>query len=186
MATAEELRRVALTRFAAAGYGAASLQQIAEDAGVSKASVLYHFASKEVLLEAALGPAIDELEQLVQELEGVGTGAESRRRFLARFVDFLLAHRLAVYVFVSQSAALVDIPVIERANEQVGRIAAYFERHGGSMEEQMRFGIALAGAAYLLAQANQFKGEELDQDELIRPVLNRVLGEIIAPAPSAR
>ena len=54
--TADDLRRVALEEFAAAGYLGTSLQQIADRAGVSKATVLYHFTSKEVLLEAVLSP----------------------------------------------------------------------------------------------------------------------------------
>ena len=64
-ATADELRRVALELFASSGYHATSLQHIAEVAGVSKASVLYHYSSKEVLLEAALSPAIDRLGEIL-------------------------------------------------------------------------------------------------------------------------
>jgi AcrR family transcriptional regulator len=40
--TSQDLRRVALREFAAAGYHGTSIQLIAERAGVSKASVLYH------------------------------------------------------------------------------------------------------------------------------------------------
>ncbi len=61
MATSDELRAIALDAFASSGYLGTSLQQIADRAGVSKASVLYHFASKEALLEAALTPAVDRL-----------------------------------------------------------------------------------------------------------------------------
>lgn len=182
MTTADELRRVALEQFSTSGYLATSLQNIADAAGVSKASVLYHFASKEVLLEAALAPTVDAMDAIVGTLEGLDTDPQSRRDFLAGFVDFLLEHRLAVHVFVNQSDALEDVAVIERANALVGRIASHFERNAGSVEEKMRFGIALAGAAYLLAAAGRFKqGPQLDADE-VRPVLIRILGELIAPA----
>ena len=63
--TAEGLRRTALEQFARSGYLATSIQQIADAAGVSKASVLYHYESKEQLLEAVLQPTIDELERLI-------------------------------------------------------------------------------------------------------------------------
>lgn len=180
MATADELRRIALDRFAASGYLATSLQNIADAAGVSKASVLYHFASKEVLLEAALAPTVDAMDAIVGTLEGLGTDAAARRAFLAQFVDFLLEHRLAVHIFVNQSTALEDVPIIERANALVARIAGHFERNADSIEEKMRFGIALAGAAYLLAAAGRFKqGPALESDET-RPVLIRILGELIA------
>ena len=40
----DELRVIALAEFARAGYAATSLQRITQLAGLSKASVLYHFA----------------------------------------------------------------------------------------------------------------------------------------------
>ena len=50
MTTSDELRTIALTEFANAGYAGTSLQRIADVAGVSKSAVLYHYASKEALL----------------------------------------------------------------------------------------------------------------------------------------
>lgn len=116
MATSDELRRVALDQFSSAGYLATSLQNIADAAGVSKASVLYHFESKESLLDAALAPTVDALDVIVASLEGIDTSTAARRAFLAEFVDFLLEHRLGVHIFVNQSEALEDIAIIDRAN----------------------------------------------------------------------
>ena len=45
--SAEDLRTIALTEFATAGYAATSLHRIAELAGLSKSSVLYHYESKD-------------------------------------------------------------------------------------------------------------------------------------------
>ena len=50
MSSQEDLRTIALAEFATAGYAGTSLQRIAELAGLSKSSVLYHYASKEALL----------------------------------------------------------------------------------------------------------------------------------------
>jgi AcrR family transcriptional regulator len=174
-ATADELRRVALELFASSGYHATSLQRIAEVAGVSKASVLYHYASKEVLLEAALAPAIDRLSGILDEASGLA--GSDRTRFLEGMVDVLLEYRLAVSIFVTQSAALVDVPVVDRANLLFDRIAAFFQANVGSPEEKMRFGIALGGTAYLLAQAGRL--EDFPGDEVMRPLLVRIIGELV-------
>ncbi|CAN5387428.1 hypothetical protein BH10ACT6_BH10ACT6_11750 [soil metagenome] len=149
--TSDDLRRVAIEEFAASGYHGTSLQQIADRAGVSKATVLYHFASKEVLLESALAPAMDQLDRILEEigLEGLRNGGEQRPRFFERFVDFLLEHRSPVYVFANQSAPLGDVPTIDRAMENVNVMARYFEENVDSAEEKVRFGVALGGAAYL-------------------------------------
>lgn len=180
--TSDDLRRVALREFATAGYHGTSLQLIAERAGVSKASVLYHYASKELLLEAVLAPALDELDGIVEHLDKLRSGSQARVAFLEQFVDFLLRHRLAVHVFVNQSAAISDVPVVERAREEIRRIASYFEQSTDSIEEKVRFGVALGGAAYLLAQPDLLEeGGSVGPDELVRPALLRILGELLAP-----
>jgi TetR/AcrR family transcriptional regulator len=183
--TSDDLRRVAIEEFAASGYHGTSLQQIADRAGVSKATVLYHFASKEVLLESALAPAMDQLDRILEEigLEGLRHGGEQRARFLERFVDFLLEHRSAVYVFVNQSASLVDVPIIDRAMEKVEVMARYFEENVDSVEEKVRFGVALGGAAYLLAGAPQV-GPAIHSDfPELRSALLAVLGDLLAVDP---
>jgi len=175
-ATADELRRVALELFASSGYHATSLQHIADVAGVSKASVLYHYASKEVLLEAALSPAIDRLGAILDDAAGL-TG-DDRTRFLEAMVDVLLENRLEVSIFVTQSDALQDVPVVDRANAFIARIAAFFAANVDSPEEKMRFGIALGGTAYLLAQARNF-GDDFPGFEVMRPLLVSIIGELV-------
>ena len=174
-ATADELKRVALELFASSGYHATSLQHIAEVAGVSKASVLYHFASKEVLLEAALSPAIDRLSSILDDAAGLA--GDDRTRFLDGMVDVMLEHRLAVSIFVTQSNALVDVPVVDRTNLLIERIAAYLQANVDSPEEKIRFGIALGGTAYLLAQSSHL--DDFPGDEVMRPVLVRIIGELV-------
>jgi len=180
--TADDLRRVALEEFASAGYHATSIQQIADRAGVSKATVLYHFASKETLLEAVLAPAIDQLDRILANvgLAGLRDGGAQRALFLEQFVDFLLEHRSAVYVFVNQSASLIDVPIIDRAMGEIALMSKFFEEHVDSVEEKVRFGVALGGAAYLLAGAPQVgPAIQADLPEL-RSALLAVLGDLLA------
>ncbi|MFL0712192.1 MAG: TetR/AcrR family transcriptional regulator [Microcella pacifica] len=65
----DELRAIALAEFATSGYAATSLQRIADLAGTSKASVLYHFASKELLLADIVSPAVDDLDRLLDSID---------------------------------------------------------------------------------------------------------------------
>ena len=183
--TADELRRVALEEFASAGYHATSIQQIADRAGVSKATVLYHFASKEALLDAVLAPALDQLDQILENvgLAGLRDGGSQRALFLEQFVDFLLEHRSAVYVFVNQSMS-IDTPIIDRAMREIELMATFFEEHVDSVEQKVRFGVALGGAAYLLAGAPQVgPAIKADLPEL-RSALLAVLGDLLAVEPA--
>ncbi len=180
MSSQEDLRTIALAEFATAGYAGTSLQRIAELAGLSKSSVLYHYASKEALLEAAIGPAIDRMIEILEPLIGAELDDEGRTAFLEAFVDFLLEHRLEVHMFINQGPSLVDVPVIDRANALVLRLAEFFSANAASLEEKMRFGIALGGAAYMLCTVHTLD-LPVEPHEETRVALLSILGELLAP-----
>lgn len=180
MSSATELRAIALTEFSRAGYAGTSIARIAELAGLSKSAVLYHYASKESLLEATIGPAVDRMAELVGSLSDHPLTVPARERFLAGFIDFLLEYRFEVSMFVNQGPSLVDVPVIERANEVVRELADYFASNTSSTLEKMRFGIALGGAAYSLCIAANLDLEELPVEET-RAALSVILAELLSP-----
>lgn len=186
MSSASELRDVALAEFAGAGFAATSLQRIADRAGLSKSSVLYHYSSKETLLEAAIGPAIDSLDAFVTSFEGMRLTVGNRQAFVEGFTDFLLAHRLEVHLFINQGPALVDVPVIDRVNAVILRLADFFASNSSSTLDTMRFGVALGGAAYILGAAQNYDIEPLPVDET-RAALVTIMSELLAPvsAPGA-
>ena len=183
MSTFDDLRAIALSEFANAGYAGTSLHRVAELAGVSKSSVLYHFASKEALLEAAIGPAITQMGAILETMATQPLTAQSRDEFIVAFVDFLLEHRLEVHMFINQGRSLEDVPVIDRANELIVRLATYFSSSTASTEESMRFGIALGGAAYTLVAGLTFAGDALGPPDEIRMALITVVSELLAPVP---
>ena len=183
---ADELKQVALEQFATVGFAGTSLQHIADHAGYSKSSVLYHYASKEALLEAAIDPAISEFETVLDEF--LSSRDRGRRgRLVDRVVDMLLEHREAVHVFLIQGPSLSDLPIIARANAAVRRLAAAIGEERESVTDQVRFGIALGGAAFLLTAGRTFADEDtLPTDDELRDALHAVLGELLAPAHRPR
>lgn len=180
MSRASDVKGIALAEFATAGYTGTSIARIAELAGLSKSSVLYHYDSKEMLLEASVGPAIERMTGILDTMSSRPLTAENRRAFIADFVDFLLDHRLEVHLFINQCQSLVDVPVMGRANELVARMAQFFSSSVASTEERMRFGIALGGAAYLLVTERSMALSEPPRDET-RAALITVLTELLDP-----
>jgi AcrR family transcriptional regulator len=180
MSTHDDLREIALNEFAASGYGATSLQRIAEIAGLSKSSVLYHYASKEALLEAAIGPAIDRMAEILSAAEGAPLVGPARRAFIDQFVDFLLQYRLEVHMFINQGPSLEDVPVVDRANALVIRLGTFFSSSVATVEDQLRFGIALGGAAYVLSAPHDPTLPEAPVDE-VRAALISIVSELLAP-----
>jgi TetR/AcrR family transcriptional regulator len=185
MSTHDDLRAIALTEFAVAGYAGTSLQRIAEIAGLSKSSVLYHFDSKEALLQAAIGPAIDRMEGILDSIEGSLLDPAARAAFIEQFVDFLLEHRLEVHMFINQGPGLEDVPVVDRANALVVKLATFFSSAVSTVEDHLRFGIALGGAAYVLSakQDQQLAEQSLDGEEPdeVRVALITIVSELLEP-----
>lgn len=180
MSTIDDLRTIALSEFASVGYAGTSLHRVAELAGVSKSSVLYHFSSKEALLEAAIGPAIEQLGTILKTMATQPLTTASRDEFIVGFVDFLLEHRLEVHMFINQSRSLEDVPVIDRANALILRLATYFSSAVASTEDSMRFGIALGGAAYMLVSQSSLQLSIPPIDET-RAALITIVTELLAP-----
>ena len=85
----DRLLRAARRVFAERGYGAASLDAIAAEAGVTKGGVYFHFASKEELFFAALDQARLGLRAAVRSpAVPVATGADELVTAVAAWLDF--------------------------------------------------------------------------------------------------
>lgn len=176
----DDLRAIALAEFATSGYAATSLQRIADLAGTSKASVLYHFASKELLLADIVSPALDDLETLLETIESAG--GLRRSDFVERFVDLLLLHRQVVPLVINQGATLDDVPVMHRATLIMLRVAELFRLASSSTKDKLRFGVAFGGVAYTLAAAERLGlNGEIPIDE-VRSALLEILHDLLVPA----
>src|SRR5579863_10327168 len=64
--TRGEIMRAALKRFAYSGYAAASVQQIVDDAKVSKPALYYYFRDKAGLFQALVDEAHDDRLRLME------------------------------------------------------------------------------------------------------------------------
>lgn len=85
----DRLTDVAFAVFAERGFDGASMDDVARAAGISKAAIYHHVASKEALLERGLGRALEALFAILDE-SGARTGDPERRlRYIVRRVAAL-------------------------------------------------------------------------------------------------
>src|SRR5260370_14975406 len=68
--TRQQILETAQRLFADLGYDATSLQLIADEMGLTKAAVYYHFRAKSDILHAAMLPGIQRLGALLDETAG--------------------------------------------------------------------------------------------------------------------
>ena len=110
--TRAHLLRAALKHFAHSGYAAASVQQIVDEASVSKPALYYHFKDKAGLFQALVDEAHDERYRLMQAAT-TGTADVKKQlvEILAGLFDYTQKNReLMRIAFATAFAAPGEVP----------------------------------------------------------------------------
>jgi AcrR family transcriptional regulator len=106
--TRQQILETAQRLFTELGYDATSLQMIADELGLTKAAVYYHFHAKSDILHEAMRPGIQQFGALLDEAAAV-RGRRARIEHLVNsFVDFLIQHRHYAVMASSDPAAKRD------------------------------------------------------------------------------
>jgi len=91
--TRQQILETAQRLFAELGYDATSLQMIADELGLTKAAVYYHFRAKSDILHEAMRPGIQRLGALLDEAAAI-RGRRARIEHLVNgFTNFLVQNR---------------------------------------------------------------------------------------------
>ena len=94
----------AVQLFSEYGYDGVSMRQIAEAAGVSKANIYHHFASKEALYLAILNGSAKHLSEIVEDLaEGDGDFQQRLRVFTRAHHDHLFANETTLRLVLREA-----------------------------------------------------------------------------------
>ncbi|MHA3684421.1 TetR/AcrR family transcriptional regulator [Leucobacter sp. HY1910] len=91
LSTRDSILDVAAKLFTERGYAAAPLSAIAHEVGITKASLYYHFPSKESIMEALVNPLLDEVDALLAQTPPQFDDATARWQFMLRYIDVLRA-----------------------------------------------------------------------------------------------
>jgi AcrR family transcriptional regulator len=163
----------ALRLFATSGFNGTSLHAIAVDAGCSKASLIYHFSTKEAILSELLTPAGEGLAALDAQLTALPDDLRVEAA-VTGYVDLALRYRREVKILFEDTPTMI-------CNPALGDITALSERlvvamSGGTGEAR---GIVSAhmvlGAVFVTCASEVEVPDDLLRDELVEGAL-RTLG----------
>jgi AcrR family transcriptional regulator len=105
--TREEVKAVALELFSRRGFEQTSLREIAEQLGITKAALYYHFASKRDLLSALITPMIDDLRSFLDQ-----AATQDPRAVLEGYFDMCLRHRRVLVGLLRDVQVLTEMDLV--------------------------------------------------------------------------
>jgi len=110
--TRQLILRAALKRFANGGYAATSVQDIVDDAQVSKPALYYHFKDKAGLFQALVHEAHDERYRILREAAAQAQGIRAQLEdILAGLFDYFGQNRELMRIsFATMFAAPGEVP----------------------------------------------------------------------------
>ncbi|WP_051367705.1 TetR/AcrR family transcriptional regulator [Hamadaea tsunoensis] len=176
--TRRRLLEAARHRFAAAGYAATTVREIADDAGVNVALINRYFSSKEGLFEQCLTTAVDELRQttgdvalddvplaIAQQLAGMSISGQP--------------YQLALMLRSSgdERADEIRIGVLRTSSERLAAAAGWHPRHPQGDQLLLRAQIVLSAAVGMALLRSSTKLEPLGEagiDDLVGPLADLI------------
>lgn len=116
MSTADRILDAAMAAFGGRGYDATSLDDLAADLGIRKQSILYHFPSKEALLDAVVDQAVGELTDVLWGVIATSDDGFDRVEAMVRRV-FRMAMRRPELLGLLREVTRLGPPVLNRATD---------------------------------------------------------------------
>lgn len=181
MSLRDQILETTLGLIARRGIAATSVQDIADACLCSKATVLYHFSHKELLVDEALRPGLAAVAQLVESTTERGLeNAAAKLDFAQALVGVLLEQRLAIHTIITHPYLVDSIPALAQAQALMARLAELVSDQAEGDYEGIRFGIALAGVTYALV-STELLGLNTMAEEDLRTLLTSVLRDMVLP-----
>jgi AcrR family transcriptional regulator len=143
--TRTRIQDVALRLFNERGYEATSLREIADEIGVTKAALYYHFRTKEEIVTSLIDDRITKLDTLFAWGLTLPRTPAGRSEFIRRYADELFVgnHADTMRFFERNPTALRDHPSGERMREQMLAVVEYLAEPNAPLKDRLRASLAL-------------------------------------------
>lgn len=164
--TRDRILEVALELFISQGYDKVSLREIAEQVGVTKAALYYHFASKEELLKTLVEPMFAIGESLAILLEGRPT-RESWAKGTLEVFAWMLPRRKLFDLMETNRAAVQSLA--EKLHDDPSHLAmhqrleAIFSDQSIPLDDRLRMAGSMALAFFAGSQFGDVPPDELEK-----------------------
>jgi AcrR family transcriptional regulator len=160
--TRDRILSVGLRLFAEQGYANTSLREIAEELGVTKAALYFHYKTKEEIITGILRGYIDDIDALLAETPGGPATLAEREATVRRFAELQASWGGNLTKMIRQNFTEISIlPVGTEVRESHRRMIEFLAGPEPSILDQTRAVTALAAiqSAHLTATLGGTSGE---------------------------
>ncbi|MEU8245597.1 helix-turn-helix domain-containing protein [Nonomuraea sp. NPDC048916] len=143
--TRTRIQEIALRLFTEQGYEATSLREIAEELGVTKAALYYHFKTKDDIVAGLVDLRVAEIEELLAWFRAQPRTPEARRQLVLRYADQLKRSRyMEIARFLERNqTALREHPKLLRMREVMLELTTRMSEPGDPLATRISRSMAL-------------------------------------------
>lgn len=154
--TRERIDDVALDLFTRQGFSGTTLQDIADELGLTKAAIYHHHRSKDALVRSLVQPAVDGAEEFLTRADGLAP-----LELLEGFFDLSYQHRRVFVAITADPGGLASVD----AQGWVTRLAALAQRRlmgpDPSPDQRIRAVMAVNGLSRCATLLTDIEHKEL-------------------------
>jgi len=163
--TRARIQQVALDLFAERGYSKTALREIAEQLGVTKAALYYHFKTKEEILVSILTDSAERIDELVEWAREQPQTIETRREVIRRYSALMRENQKLLRFLHENQPALRDLPVGETMRHRMKGLFEVLTTEQQSLPDQLRNRLAVfaisAGMMFAMSDTPQYSQDEV-------------------------
>jgi AcrR family transcriptional regulator len=140
------IQDVALRLFIDEGYDKTSLREIAEQLGVTKAALYYHFPTKEDIVTSLIDERIGRIDELVQWARQQPRTAQTRRELIRRYAMDLHngeRHHTIMRFFERNQTVVKTLGAGQRMRQSISRLIDLLAEPEEPLEVQLRRALAV-------------------------------------------
>jgi len=168
--TRTRIQSVAIRLFNENGYEATSLREIADEIGVTKAALYYHFKTKEEIVTSLLDDRLRALDDLLEWSRTLPRTQGSRQEIIKRYAaDSFSGNSIeAMRFFDRNPTALRDRPSGTRLKEQMLALMAQLVAPDATPKQRLRSSVAVftLHASWFVLREQNLSDEELRKTAL--------------------
>jgi AcrR family transcriptional regulator len=141
--TRGRIQAAAVELFMARGVEKTSLREIAEQLGITKAALYYHFPSKDALVRSLVDPFVDDVEAELTEHEAKRDVPP--REFLEAHFDLFARHRQMIQLLIRDLSAFAHVGLEQKLLGWQVRLRHLLVGPDAGPADQVRAVLALGG-----------------------------------------